>query len=155
MTILETYLTNWLADHDCDYEVRECDDEFFVCEGLSFISVATHAKFIDNYFLRFIAEHGCTMEFSNGFIPEFLHEVGHTETNADFDDADWDEYHEFVKSFDGLDMDNWDNQVRYMSHPIELAATEWAINYINEHPAEIIELAVGLNYIFEKERNAA
>lgn len=148
MTELERYLTNWLADRGYELDVRECDDEFFYCEGLSFIGVATHAKFIDNHFLRFINEHGCKVEFSNAFIPQFLHEVGHDEMNGDFDDDEWDEYHKFVDTFDGLDMDDWNLQKQYMGHPIELAATMWAIDYINSHEEEIVEMANALNKIF-------
>lgn len=154
MTELEQYLTNWLTSHDYELEVHECDDEFFYCDPLSFIGIATHAKAVDKHFLRFINEHGCKMQFSNAFIPEFLHEVGHDNMNGDFDDDEWEEYRDFEHSFEGLDMDNYDNQLRYMTHPIEFAATMWAIDYINSHEEEIVELANALNRIFaEREDN--
>ena len=147
MTELETYLTNWLTSHDYELEVRECDDEFFYCDPLSFIGVATHAKPVDQHFLRFIKEQGCNLSFSNAFIPEFLHEVGHDNTNCDFEENEWEEYRDFERSFEGLDMNDYNNQLRYMTHPIELAATRWAIDYINTHPEEIIEMANTLNKI--------
>ena len=154
MTELEQYLTDWLTDRGYELEVHECDDEFFYCDPLSFIAVATSATTVDKHFLRFIYDHGCNFTFSNAFIPMFMHEIGHDEMNCLFDDDEWEEYREFEHSFEGVNMDNYANQVRYMSHPIELAATSWAIDYINEHPEEIAAMADRLNQIFA-ERNTA
>jgi len=154
MTNLENYLTNWLTSRGYELEVRECDDEFFYSDPLSLIAVATSAKAVDRYFLRFIDSLGCQVSFSNAFIPEFLHELGHNETLDDFDEEDDEEYREFEHSFEGLDMDNWENQLLYMSHPIELAATQWAVDYINSHVDEVIEMAKTLNTIFAERKVA-
>lgn len=155
MTELEMYLNNWLADRGYELEVRECDDEFFYSDPLSLIGVAISGKTVDRHFLRFIEENGCNFEFSNAFIPCFLHELGHHETEDDFDDEDHEEYCTFNMTFEGVDMDNYENQLRYMTHPIEFAATSWAIDYINSHEDEIYELAENLNRIFNEREAVA
>ena len=155
MTKLETYLTDWLTDRDYELEVHECDDDFFYSDPLSLIAVRNQASSIDDHLLRFFYDNNCELMFSNAFIPAFLHELGHHETMDDFSDEEWNAYREFERSFEGLDMNNYNNQVRYLSHPIELAATMWAIDYINSHKEEVEELAATLNIIFAERRNVA
>lgn len=148
MTELEQYLTEWLTERGYELEVHECDDEFFYCEPLSFIAVATTGKDIDAHFLRFVRELGCTLDFSNAFIPEFLHEVGHDNVNGDFDDDEWEEYREWEHTFVGRDMSTYEAQLEYLNHPIERAATQWAVDYINSHEEEIAAMADRLGKIF-------
>lgn len=69
---------------------------------------------------------------ANIFIWSLLHEVGHRETEDDFDDEEWEEYMEAEGS--GL------SEQEYYNLPIEYAATAWAGEYIQSHVEEIAEL---------------
>lgn len=146
--LLEQYLTNWLQNHDYELEVKVCENEFFYSDPLSLIAVSPNATNLDHYFLDFISLNDCSLTFSNAFIPMFLHEVGHSETMDDFSEEEWEEYRDFEHSFSNLDMDNPFLQFRYFSHPIEFAATSWAISFINTHQQEIEEMVKALGEIF-------
>lgn len=69
---------------------------------------------------------------ANIFIWSLLHEVGHRETEDDFDDEEWEEYMEVI----GSEL----SEQEYYSLPIEHAATVWAGEYIQSHEKEITRL---------------
>ena len=65
------------------------------------------------------------------FLWSFLHELGHHETEDDFEEEEWYEYQRRISS--GINNDE------YFRLPIENAATTWAGEYILTHKAEIAE----------------
>ena len=69
---------------------------------------------------------------ANIFLWSFLHELGHHETEDDFEDNEWEEYLnkiDFIK-----------NDYEYYNLPIEYAATYWAGKYMINHKDEIKNL---------------
>ena len=67
------------------------------------------------------------------FIWSFLHELGHHETEDDFEDEEFDEY---MRRTSSKDITNEE----YYHLPIEYAATRWAGDYIQSHADEIARL---------------
>ena len=147
MERLDAYLTKWLHSHDYDLEVKSCEDEFFYSDELSLIGVATHSSATDHFFLEYLYSLGLELDFSNYFIPAFFHELGHYETYDFFEDEDFDDWREMEVSLVGKGK-TYEDFLVYFSHPVEKAASEWAVDYINSHPNEIIEMANALNKIF-------
>ena len=80
----------------------------------------TFIKFVHNLFPNINA---------NIFLWSFLHELGHHETEDDFEDEEWDEYLNIVHTIK--------NDEEYYNLPIEFAATYWAGEYIMNHESEI------------------
>lgn len=70
------------------------------------------------------------------FLLSLLHEVGHHETYDELDDADI-TYSADIKAT--LTTNDCDVET-YFNLPDEYAATEWAVNYINTHTAEVASL---------------
>ena len=69
---------------------------------------------------------------TNIFIWSFLHELGHHETEDDFEDEEWDEYISRINKEISCE--------EYYSLPIEHAATAWAGEYIQSHVEEVAKL---------------
>ncbi len=70
------------------------------------------------------------------FLLSLFHEIGHYMTFDDLGEEDF-AYSCDVKALLGTTDD--DAKI-YFRLPIEIAATNWAIDYINEHPTEISKL---------------
>lgn len=70
------------------------------------------------------------------FLLAFMHELGHHETLDNIDDADYNYSADIKETLGTTDEDC----LTYYNLPDELAATRWAINYINNHREEIAEL---------------
>ena len=73
------------------------------------------------------------------WVLAFFHEVGHSETLLDDSlDEFWEAY------FDRQDIMTISDYVR---HPIESAATEWAVNYINENIEEVKQMVKDIDAV--------
>lgn len=66
------------------------------------------------------------------FLWSVLHELGHRETEDEFDDDEWEDYMRAIF--------NCDSDIEYYNLPIEYAATDWAANYMRTHTAEVATL---------------
>lgn len=66
------------------------------------------------------------------FLWSFFHELGHAETENEFDDDDDTEY---LKSITSAKTD-----IEYYNIPQEYAATDWAGKFMIEHGAEVAQL---------------
>ena len=66
------------------------------------------------------------------FLWSTLHELGHHETEDDFDDDEWEEYMRRTSSEI--------SDEEYFNLPIEFAATAWAGYYIESHTEEVARL---------------
>ena len=66
------------------------------------------------------------------FLWSFLHELGHHETEDEFEDDEWEDYMRLTSM-------KISNKV-YFELDIEYAATVWAGEYIQDHVEEIAEL---------------
>jgi hypothetical protein len=79
------------------------------------------------------------------FLLSLLHELGHHETEDDYDlDYQLDEYDRLCATMSlvrELDADNVDAiakiALEYFQLPWEQAATEWALNYMRDNKAEV------------------
>ena len=69
------------------------------------------------------------------FLWSIMHEIGHRETEDDFEDEEWEEYQNTVS-----DLKSGKDDETYYNLPIEYAATYWAGNYMTEHVEEVATL---------------
>lgn len=75
------------------------------------------------------------------YVLTFLHEIGHFYTLDDFDD----EYEEYTRAKNSLvvnyeydtDAEIIEKNFTYWDLPIEKAATDWAIDFYNDHEKEL------------------
>ena len=128
------------------------DEELVVKKGVDFdyyygsdviTYTLTENKRMDKLFMDFSIEEGLTVNCSV-FLLSLFHEIGHYMTFDDLEEEDF-AYSCDVKALLGTT----DDDVKiYFRLPIEIAATEWAINYINEHPTEISTLEKAINKLF-------
>ena len=105
------------------------------------------AEKTDNNFRQFFHEYGAR-GIDNTFIISLLHEVGHYMTIHYFDQIDLE--NDAVAKDNRLSDGTIDTNYWYWELPIEIAANMWAINWMNEHPAETQELYELCAESFEK-----
>ena len=140
ITEITNILDNWLKENGFDLTTRfEQDFGYYhnsnvIAFGLlrTEMNEECFANFVDD-----LGGYGCD-EF--GFINSFFHELGHHETYDTISDRDY-EYGQMVKAYlaDKEELDRYDLYT-YFNLPIERAATEWAVIYINDHTPEVMEL---------------
>ena len=124
-------LQKWLNDHDCEELKVEYDTEFEYRILEDIITITPNISYDYDEFMRFALSRG--LELNPGpWVIAFFHEVGHAKTLLE----DWvDEWIEdYFETRDSLQL------AAYMEHPIELAATDWAVDYINNNQEEIKQL---------------
>ena len=70
----------------------------------------------------------------------FLHELGHAETNEDFDNDEWNFGVTIANMVPLLDIEPEDMMDAYWNSPCEAAANEWLIDFINNDFDAVKEL---------------
>lgn len=138
-------LNDFLKPFDC-ITVLDTDFAYYSASNLityAFIIADKHektfTKFVNNLFPNVKA---------NIFLWSFLHELGHHETEDDFEDEEWEEYREKAPKCS--------SDEEYYNLPIEYAATYWAGQYMTKHYNEIKKLWDNLipaikNFYYEME----
>ena len=128
---MTTIFQNWL-DENSYPEIKVVEsDEFSYNVVTDTIKVTTELSYQYLTVLEYAKELG--LRYNPGpWVLAFFHEVGHSETLLDDSlDEYWEAY------FDRQDIMTISDYVR---HPIESAATEWAVNYINENTEEVKQM---------------
>lgn len=151
MEDLIRYLTNWLLDHgfECGVQVGE-SFEFDNRNDEIIIPLGENCPRSTEQFIKFCYAHGLEYEFSNSFIPSFFHELGHFETLHIFEDEEFEDYQGMLACLNEriTDLPADEDYLAYFSHPIELEATLWGIDYINNRVDEITKMCEELSRIF-------
>ena len=123
------FLTEWLYAHGFEIEA-EMGDSFRINLGLNVLewspyydedSAVVFFEEVQKDYPDFIS---CPDE-----LLAFFHEIGHAETECEWDDEDWEEYDIFVE--------NCHDDRTYFRHPIEWTATAWGCEYILNHKEEV------------------
>ena len=138
ITEIRNILDTWLKDNGFDLTTRfEQDFGYYHNENVIAFGLLTTEK-NDECFSNFVSDLGGYDGL--GFLYSFFHELGHHETYDDISDRDY-EYGRMVKAYlaDKEELDEYDLYT-YFNLPIERAATEWAIAYINDHTPETFGL---------------
>lgn len=122
--------------------------------GWSFLTVERQDQTFSDFFEK---ELSCPI--CNSFIYSIFHEYGHKMTLGDFSEADWDKYQLALDGIEGIN-DNNKKDYEYYKLPIELAASQWAVNFIIAHYTEIViwfetDFLPALNKLFEDDELAA
>lgn len=123
-------LRKWVEEHNIEPKI-EYDSEFYYDISDDVIGVAIDINYAYEDFVEYALSLG--LRYNPGpWVLAFFHEVGHyfTLENDDLDEA-WDDYLDKLDTFKLAD---------YLCHPIEHAATQWAVDYINNNENEIIQM---------------
>ena len=90
---------------------------------------------------EFLDELGCNYIIDQ-FFSAFLHEVGHSITYWDFEEDELDEYFDDVAWIQESDESSFsEGSLRtYFNLPVEIAATRWAVRFINDNADAVREL---------------
>lgn len=138
ITEITNLLDNWLKENGFDLTTRfEQDFGYYHNENVIAFGLLTTER-NDECFGMFVEDLGGYGNY--GFLNSFFHELGHHETYDDISDRDY-EYSRMVKAYlaDKEELDDYDLYT-YFNLPIERAATEWGVAYINDHTPEVLEL---------------
>ena len=122
-------LNEFLAPFDCEARLGT-DFAYYTDDNSISYAIITPEK-DETEFINF-AEKLFPDVKANAFIWSILHELGHHETEDDFEDDEWEDYMTLTL----LDISN---EV-YFELDIERAATVWAGEYIQSHMEEVTEL---------------
>lgn len=139
ITEITNILNTWLKDNGFDLTTRfEQDFGYYHNENVIAFGLLTTER-NEVCFANFIDDLGGYNDL--GFLNSFFHELGHHETYDDISDRDY-EYGRMVKAYlaDKGELDDYDLYT-YFNLPIERAATEWGVAYINDHTPELLELS--------------
>ena len=133
---LTDYLTNWMQKHDFDCEAMLGSDFEYCIEDDVVIYALVVPQKHDELFQKLAFDLGLRYTCDN-FLLSFFHEIGHYETYYLLEDSEI-SYCEDVKrelyEHKTFSMkDYW----TYYNLPDEVIATQWAVDFINEHPTEI------------------
>ena len=138
ITEIKNILDTWLKDNGFDLTTRfEQDFAYYHNENVIAFGLLTTER-TEVCFANFIDDIGGYNDL--GFLNSFFHELGHHETYDDISDRDY-EYGQMVKAYlaDKEELNDYDLYT-YFNLPIERAATEWGVAYINDHTPEVSEL---------------
>lgn len=111
----------YVAESDSYYDMIE---EHIVLGGQSVLRG-------DEIFIEYCKKLGLEKEYSINTL-SFMHELGHHITLDEADDEDW-EYARLLDIAVLLEPDNDEKYLKYFTQPIEAMATEWAVEFMNEH----------------------
>ena len=136
MKNITRFLNKWLAEHDFEVSTKKGDEWcYFYSKSLITYEVGEEMTEQNERFLEVCRECGLEYEVSL-FTLSFFHELGHHETMDDFTDREW-ARDEKVKSRVENSFDYERMDYTYFHLPSEYCATEWGVDYINEHIDEI------------------
>jgi len=120
-------LNTWLKKNN--FEARcggmESDFGWNPAQDYIFYSLTITEKSAQMFY-EYTGELGLKYELDDFWLA-FLHELGHSETWYLVDEEDWDV---------PIEITEYD----YFRHPREAIATEWAVDFINEHPQLVRDL---------------
>ena len=138
ITEIRNILDTWLRNNGFDLTTRfEQDFAYYHNKNVIAFGLLTTAK-NDECFGKFVEDLGGYGNYS--FLNSFFHELGHHETYEDISDREY-EYCRMVKAYiaDKKELNEYDLYT-YFNLPIERLATEWGIEYINNHTSEVFDL---------------
>ena len=135
-------LNRWLRKYGFDARVKGLDTDFFwyhTPNTIGYCFVQTDE--VDYYWEKLLTELGLKYEIAT-FWTSFLHELGHSMTWDFFDNEEIEDYDEAIAWLRREDASSFVESVHeiYFHLPIEIAATRWAVNFINTNPKAIEEL---------------
>lgn len=111
----------------------------------------------DDFFSNFV-EKKFEMKDTMPILTSFLHEVGHHKTCDFLTEEEWDySFRRKKKIFKKIEKAKAKKKIEkiqweYFNLPDELAATEWAVNYIKTHPKKAKKINAEIEKAFEEFR---
>ena len=133
---IDFVLNNWLAQNDFECTV-EMGTDFAYWYNESVITYAlVVSERMNRLFLDFAKRQGLEVDCGI-FLLSFFHELGHNKTMDLIDDDEYEEAQAIKKTLGDTDEDC----ETYFNLVDEYEATMWAIDYINNHKAEVGLLA--------------
>lgn len=115
----------FFSDNNWDLNSRMAPDFCYLHDSNTVCWTLVASKLRCDEFAEFFEQMGCAVK-ADIFIYSLLHEVGHAFTIEELSDMDWN-YSQDRKASGELSMEE------YLRLPDELAATRWAVEYLNTH----------------------
>lgn len=114
--------------------IAKKDDEFTYFYPDDIVTYCINSRTVqDKFFIDFCYECGLPPKI-NSFMASLMHEIGHSQTSEELNDADWDYIDERVKTIRACyDLNRYLPNRLYFCLPNEKMATKWAIDYIQTH----------------------
>lgn len=143
--VINDFLNGWFERHDFDV-VAQMGSDFSINLGdntlyyTPFYNEDTEIIFREEILKDFPEFSNC--DISVNVLIALFHEVGHYETENEWEDKDWERFYAWRERPDITERE-------YFRHPIEWRATEWACEYILEHAEEMSKLWQDLATLFE------
>lgn len=133
-------LNKWLADNGFETRVRGLEEDFFWYindNTISYALVCSEAS--TKAWNNLLGELNCHYDI-DVFYSSFLHEVFHGETYHTLDETDLD-ISDTMKMIINDDPDFFDDIYDIYFHlPIEIVATQAAVDFINNYPEKVQQL---------------
>lgn len=128
--VITDILNEFLKEFDCTAKFGADFEYNLVKNRITYALVVPDSmdkKFVKN------AEKWFPYVHADVFLWSFLHELGHHETEDDFEEQDWKVY------FNIVGTPHLDPEI-YYNLPIEAAATRWAGEFMESHTKEVATL---------------
>lgn len=143
--VINNYISDWLQRNDFDL-VAEMGEAYEIDLGSNTLYFTplydneTNKIFMEEIVKDFpqFAKHDMSIVDLIGFF----HEVGHYETEDEWDEEDWEGFTAWKMSEEVTDRS-------YFRHPIEWRATEWACNYILENWEKVTKFWYNIGILYE------
>lgn len=135
-------INRWLRKYHFKARVRGLDTDFFWYNSSNTISYCfAQSEEASSQWELLLSELGLKYELSD-FWTSLLHELGHSITWPSFTDEEIDECNDMKELLQKEDESSFAENVHsiYFHLPIELAATQWAVEFINTRPKAVEEL---------------
>ena len=129
ITAITEILNDFLKPFDCVSNFGETFGFYSISNTVEFALTVKDVH--DKTFMDFVTKRYPDIR-ADIFLWSFLHEVGHHETENDFDDDEWENYMRAIF--------NCEDDMEYYHLSIECAATDWAGNYMRTHTDEVSAL---------------
>lgn len=124
----------WLVKNGFETKVRFGNTFQYNPDTNTIMYSNTPYRYIDTLFNRCAKAYNPAVNDIDTFILGLFHELGHHETENDFNAKQWREYGRFAADLAKKDRLTICDHLLYFRHPLEWAATTWACDYIaNNH----------------------
>lgn len=136
--VIDSAINKWLADNEFDC-IATMGPEFAYYHSDSLIHYALwFDKETEPWFVEVMDE--CGLNYNcDSFILGFFHELGHNMTMDFLDDEDYEYSLAEITRIEDEGADGREDNMTYFHLPLEIEATQWAVDYINNHSDKVAE----------------
>ncbi len=129
---INKFLTDWCNNHGFKVKCRLASEFQYEDESKTIYYALTILQMHDQLFEAICKPYLTNIEKCDNFILSFFHELGHYMLDSTYLDEDWIEYYDLLVKLEKDKLTKKD-YIKYYTCPIELNATQWSCNFINDN----------------------